>query len=245
METSIKQVDSLYTKPLSFKTAPTLPNSCDYALRRFKGLNLRLNNSSALKRKCFEFIQYIISKGEAKPVQDLNELGWYVPYNGGTCPLKPGKLRIVFDCSATFSDHPLNRLLLQGPDLNNSLTGLLCQFRKDKVAVTCDIKKMFHQFRVDQPNRKYHRFLWYKPNSSDIIDYKINFHLFGAVPYPSCANFGLKKLAEDNKNDFPQSTKFVQQSFYVDDGLISVPTAEDAVTVRLMPKTKKWWHRAT
>ncbi|XP_067945353.1 uncharacterized protein [Watersipora subatra] len=241
MQTSIKQVDSLYTMPLPFKTAPTLPNNRDYALRRFKGLDLRLNSNPALKSKYFEFIQDIISKGEAEPVQDLKEAGWYIPHHGVTHPLKPGKLRVVFDCSATFRGHSLNQLLLQGPDLNNSLTGLLCRFRKDKVAVTCDIKRMFHQFRVDQPDRKYLRFLWYKPNSADIMDYQMNVHPFGAVSSPSCAIFGLKKLAEDNKRDFPQAAKFVQKNFYVDDGLVSVLTAEDAVS--LMSETKEMMAR--
>ncbi|XP_067945177.1 uncharacterized protein [Watersipora subatra] len=70
----------------------------------------------------------------------------------------------------------------------------------------------------------------------DNIGYRINVHPFGAVSSPSCAIFGLKKLAKDNKRNFPQAAKFVQKNFYVDDDLVCVLTAEDAVS--LMSETK-------
>lgn len=86
-------------------------------------------------------------------------------------PQKLGKLRVVFDCSATYQGHSLNKQLLKGQDLNNNLAGLLCRFRNEKVAVTCDIQKMYHQFRVDEADKRYLCFLWYKENSKEITDY--------------------------------------------------------------------------
>ena len=241
METSIKQVNGLYTMPLPFNTPPTLPNNRDYALRKFKLLIVRLNNNPALKGKYIELMQNIILKWKTEPVQDLNEPGWYIPHHDVTHPLKPRKLWVVFDCSATFHGQSLNKLLLQNSDLNNNLTSLLCRFRKDKIAVTRDIKNMFHQFRVDQPDRKYICFLWYEHNSPDIMNYQMNFHPFGALSFPSCAIFGLKNLADDSKNDFPQTAKFVQQNFYVNDGLVKVSTAEDAVRLTSNAKEMMAW----
>ena len=53
---------------------------------------------------------------------------------------KPAQLQIVFDRSAVFNNQSLNKFLLQGPDMMNALIGVLSRFRKEKVAVTCDIK---------------------------------------------------------------------------------------------------------
>ena len=47
-------------------------------------------------------------------------------------------------------------------------------------------------------------------------------HLFGAVSSPGCANFGLKRAADDGEFEFGEAAaNFVRNNFYVDDGLIS------------------------
>ena len=42
----------------------------------------------------------------------------------------------------------LNNNLLHGPDLTNTLLGVLIRFRQDRVALHADIEAMFHQVRV-------------------------------------------------------------------------------------------------
>lgn len=41
-------------------------------------------------------------------------------------PQKPGKIRVVFDPAVETDGVSLNKLLLSGPDLMNSLLGVLC-----------------------------------------------------------------------------------------------------------------------
>ena len=54
-------------------------------------------------------------------------------------------------------------------------------------------------------------------------------HLFGATSSPGCANFALKRTADDFEELFgSESAKFVKEDFYVDDGLKSVPSAVQA-----------------
>ena len=62
--------------------------------------------------------------------EDSNRMGKinYVPHHGLYHPKKPGKIRVVFDCSAQYAGISLNQKLLQGPDLTNSLVGVLCRF---------------------------------------------------------------------------------------------------------------------
>lgn len=73
---------------------------------------------------------------------------WYVPHHGVYHPKKK-KLRVNSDCAASYQGVSLNRELLQGPDLTNSLLGVILRFRKEPVGFIADIKLMFYQVRVN------------------------------------------------------------------------------------------------
>ena len=73
---------------------------------------------------------------------------WYLPHHPVFHPQKPDKVRVVFDCSAKHHDTSLNDQLLQGPDLTNTLVGVLTRFREEPVALIADIEAMFYQVRV-------------------------------------------------------------------------------------------------
>ena len=175
----------------------------------------------------------IIYKGQAEKVLD-NELHldngrvWYIPHHGVYHPQKPDKIRVVFDASAEFSGESLNKHLLQGPDLTNNLTGVLCRFRKETFAFTCDVEGMFHQVYVHLDYRNFLRFLWWDHGTMENqpTEFRMKVHLFGAVSSPGCANFALKRTADDFEVVFAREpAEFVRDDFYVDDGLKSVPSA--------------------
>ena len=66
----------------------------------------------------------------------------------------------------------------------------------------------------------------------------MNVQLFGASSWPGCANFGLKQIAKDNADEFGKdASEFVLHDFYVDDGLESVTTEDEAVA--LITNTRK------
>ena len=54
-------------------------------------------------------------------------------------------------------------------------------------------------------------------------------HLFGATSSPGCAIYGLKYLANQEREMYPAGAQFISHDFYVDDGLVSVESAEQAV----------------
>ena len=63
-------------------------------------------------------------------------------------------------------------------------------------------------------------------------------HLFGAVSSPGCANYGLKQVASDNEEEYGSVVaNFLRRDFYVDDGLKSLPTVEDAI--EMLDKSKE------
>lgn len=73
---------------------------------------------------------------EIAPPLAENEECWYLPFFAVYHPQKPGQIRVVFDSSAQHQGISLNNVLLKGPDLNNSLLGVLLRFRKERVAIT-------------------------------------------------------------------------------------------------------------
>jgi len=95
----------------------------------------------------------------------------------------------------------------------------------------CDIQGMFHQVKVDVEHRNLLRFLWWdNPElKGDPVEFRMTVHLFGATSSPGCANFALKTTADRYEETCGSAAAdFVQRNFYVDDGLKSVPSVEQA-----------------
>ena len=140
----------------------------------------------------------------------------------------------MFDCAAKFHGTSLNEQLLSGPDLTNNLVGVLTRFREAPVALTADIEGMFNQVKVSSGHRRYIRFLWW-PNGDLSLPaqyYQMNVHLFGATSSPSCVNFCLRKMAEDNQEHILEViTRTAQRNFYVDDCLKATKTMTEALEV--------------
>jgi len=98
---------------------------------------------------------------------------------------------------------------------------------------------MFYQVEVAEDDRDYLRFLWWEngDTSRAPIEYRMTVHLFGAVSSPGCANFALKKTAEDNEDQFgTAAAQFVRQDFYIDDSLKSCQSVKEAKDLILSVK---------
>ena len=237
MRGAIHVNDGHYEMPLPMRD-PTmnLPNNREAAVKPLVHLGRKLQRNPALHRDYTSFMEGMIAKGHAEPIpeDDETEVGrvWYIPHHGVYHPKKPTKLRVVFDCSARYGSTSLNDQLLQGPDMTNKLVGVLLCFRKEPVALTCDVEAMFHQFYVNKEHRNLLRFLWWNNGKLDDTptEFRMTVHVFGAASSPACANFGLKKIAEHNAGEFgDEAAAFISDDFYVDDGLKSLPDAQSAI----------------
>ncbi len=224
-----------YEMPLPFKRRPHLLNNKQLSIVRLNHLKRKLLKDEKYKEHYVRFMEEVIERGDAEEVHDEGKDGekWYIPHHGVYHPKKPDKLRVVFDCSAKYQGTSLNDHLLQGPDLMNNLTGVLVRFRQHPVAFMCDVEKMFHQFHVEEADRNYLRFLWWKNGDLALQpqEYRMKVHPFGATSSPGCANYGLKHLAKENECMYPLGSKFITTNFYVDDGVTSVASTEEAIQV--------------
>ncbi|XP_020617949.1 uncharacterized protein LOC110055869 [Orbicella faveolata] len=111
--------------------------------------------------------------------------------------------------------------------------GVLCRFRQEAVALTCDVQGMFHQFFVNEADRDL-RFFWRSDGDlkNEAEEYRMKVHLFGAASSPGCENFAFKRAADDGEEEFgSEAADFMRRDLYVDDGLKSVKCVDTAVNL--------------
>lgn len=227
--------DNHWVAPLPFRNPrPLLPNNREQALRRLTVLKRTLDKKQDMREQFIEFMEKIFANDQAEIAPELEpgEEHWYLPIFGVYHPQKPGKIRAVFDSSAQFKGISLNDTLLRGPDLNNTLLGVLLRFRREQVAVTVDVEQMFYCFRVKESHRNYLRFLWFKDNELDkeITEFRMKVPVFGNSPSPAIAIYGLRQAAELGQEEHGSNAKqFIFRNFYVDDGLASVSSESEAI----------------
>ena len=241
MEQSVKLKEGHYEIALPWRnTPPNLPNNRPLAEHRLKLLRRRLLKNQELLSKYSSFMDDLLRNGHARKVprdrldHPVDGAVWYLPHHPVLNPNKPGKVRVVFDCAAKHQGTSLNDQLLQGPDLTNNLVGVLTRFRQEPVALMADVESMFHQVNVNPNDCDALRFLWWPNNdlNSEPEEYQMMVHLFGATSSPSCANFALRRTAEDNQLEFSkEAVNTVKDNFCVDDCLKSVSSENKAIVL--------------
>ncbi|XP_078665802.1 uncharacterized protein LOC144908142 [Branchiostoma floridae x Branchiostoma belcheri] len=191
--------------------------------------------NEGFKEDYTKFMETVIEKGYAErvPHEEMEDTNsgrvWYIPHHGVYHPQKK-KIRVVFDCAAPYAGRSLNKELLQGPDLTSALFGVLTRFREEPVALMADIEAMFSQVKVPVEDRDYLRFLWWPEGNTNepLREFRMKVHVFGATSSPSCANYALKRIAEDCKGQYNDEVlESLRKNFYVDDLLKSTSTVEE------------------
>lgn len=195
MEKEVKFVNGKYQLPLPLINQLPFPNNKCQALARLKWIKKKLESNSIFKEDYLTFMNNLTTQGFAEMVPEQEVEGepghvWYIPHHGVYHPRKPGKIRVVFDCTATYKGVSLNGRLMQGPDMTNLLVGILCRFRLEPVAFMADIESMFYQVKVPPNQRDYLRYLWWPDGdtSKDLVDHRMTVHIFGGNSSPSCSN---------------------------------------------------------
>ncbi|XP_067949849.1 uncharacterized protein [Watersipora subatra] len=232
LETGARKLENgSWCFPLPFKDETLLPNNRAQAEKRFEQLANELKGDATYKEEYDQFMREMIDNGHAElaPDEPVKGKTWYIPHFGVRHPRKD-KLRVVFDASAKYKGQSLNDQLHTGPDMMNSLVGILLRFRTKRIAISCDIEKMFYNFFVTTDHRDFLRFLWKDANDSmaNPQEYRMTRHLFGATSSPGVATFALRKIAKEYEEEMPIASHFILEDFYVDDGITSVDTVEEA-----------------
>lgn len=215
---------------------PDLPNNRPLVEHRLNSLRKRLLKDTELFSRCSSFMLDLLNKGYTKRVPENRYRNdskvWYLPHHSVVYLQKPDKVRVVFDCAATYRGMSLNSRVLQCLDLTNKFVDVLTRFCKEPVALMADIETIYHQLKVSPDNVDALRFLRhpYCNSTREPEEYHMTFQLFGGVWSAICTNYGLQKTAKDNSNDFdPLEVRTLDRNFHVDDCLKLVETQETAM----------------
>ena len=214
-----------------------LPNNYSSAVSQLKSLERRLEKNVNLKQRYKETIDVDVQKGfvrildEAELENTKSDLQWYVPHLPVLNPNKPDKVRRVCNAASKFGGVSLNDNLMAGPDLLQSLIGIIFRFREKEIALTADVEAMFLQVKVPPTDCRVLRFLWRENHTDPISVYEYGRHIFGAKSSPTCVNYALQQVGRDSRDDNGMVAKLINRNFYMDDFVKSVASGEEAVEV--------------
>lgn len=209
-----------------------MPASFEYARARLRGLLKKFQVNSEYADRYTKEINKLFSSGYARELND-NELSashvWYLSHFGVQSANKPDKLRLVFDGAGKVNGLCLNDFLLTGPDLYNSLLGIMIRFREQKFVIIGDIKEMFLQIRIRPDDQNVFRFLWQSSPEKPLKICAMQSLIFGATCSPFIAQYIKNKNALKFQDLYPEACDVIVNNFYMDDCLHSCATETSAI----------------
>ena len=119
-----------YHLPLPFRNKDkVMPENYELVRERTLHLLKKFRKDKVYAEEYTAFMEDILKKGYAEkvPTQQLHRKDgqvWSIPHRG-VYHKRKHKLRVLFDCTSSFKGTSLNKELLQGPDLTNTLIGVL------------------------------------------------------------------------------------------------------------------------
>ena len=170
-----------------------------------------MDSDPEFKKEYTQQVERLLDQGYAelcRGEESQSPVAWYLPHFGVRNPNKPNKLRLVFDAAAKSRGISLNDQLLEGPDLLQSLQGILFRFREGIVGVTADIREMFLQIKIREEDQPAQMFFW---RGEDRVGapqkYKMTSMIFGANSSPFIAHSIRNMNAEDHAEEYPRALK--------------------------------------
>lgn len=233
LDRGLKKLEVGYEAPVLWKPGqPNLPDNRIAAENRLKSLTSRFQKDADFEKEYRKAMQTNFEEGYAVRLnQDEVRTGpsYYLAHFGVSKP-NSSKVRIVFDAAAKFKGQCLNDCISSGPALQNSLASVLIRFREGEVAWSSDIKAMYSRVRLNDQDRRYHRFLWPEENGT-ISTCEMTRVTFGVTCSPFVAIKSTWRAAEDAGPEFQDAYDAIKNNLYVDDYLGSAPDTERGVAI--------------
>ena len=230
-----------------WKGKPDLVNNYAAAKARLDGLMRRLRKDPSVKAAYKSVISEFIDQSTVELVtwETLAQMMvssrvdiYFLPHRAVYDPGRVStKCRVVMDASAkTATGKSLNDCLLPGPPLQQQIAAVELRFRRRKVALIGDCKKMFLQVLVHPDDRPFLRFLWHDPDDVHAVPqvYQFRTLIFGAADSLFQAISCFQRLVADRRrrgNLSPLEERVCEtilRDTYVDDITTGGDSVDDA-----------------
>nr|XP_022908199.1 uncharacterized protein LOC111419605 [Onthophagus taurus] len=237
-ETYQRMTNGRFVVSLPFKSSkPSLGDSYQTALRRFKSLENRLLKNPSLHQDYVSFMSDYLLSGHMSLITtnpSLSSTSYYIPHHCVTrAEGASSKIRVVFDASAVTSNgESLNDNLLIGPKLQQNIVKVLLNFRYHEFAFTCDIQQMYRQILISENHRNYQKILWRFSPDDPIEEYMLNTVTYGVSSAPFLALRTIIELSRLYSHEFPVASKILQHDTYVDDIVTGASSLMEACTLQ-------------
>lgn len=198
---------------------PAVTGTYDLAFARLTQMERRFQKDEELKQKYMQFMREYEQLGHMVKVpadERQSESAVYVPHHSA----RTTKFRVVFDGSAKRKGGvSINDIQLNGEKVQPELTETFMRFRTHKIALVADITKMYRQIRMYDDQQDLQRILWREPGQKTIDEYRLATQTYGMKSAAFVCVRSLQHCANEFASEFPEVSKAVSKSFYVDDML--------------------------
>lgn len=207
-------------------------SSKNIALKRFMYLERRFAREPETKAVYVEKMRESIRMGHivlASERPKSDELVYYIPHH---CIEKDK--RIVYDASCkTDTGISLNDIQMLGAKLQNDLFETIMRFRRHRVAIYADIKKMFNQIKLSRDQWNLQRIFWRENSTEPLREYWLTVVTFGMTSSPFLAVRSVIQAAREAKERYPKAAEAIEKDFYMDDCVTGESSEERAIKLAM------------
>lgn len=219
------------------KEIPKIPDNFALVYSRQVAQEKKLAKQPEMLKAFNDNFKELIDAGYVRPATEKDMLSaWpnvnYIPMSLVVNQNKqPVKTRNVYDASAKFKGVSLNDQLLMGPNLLVNILKPLMKMRMNSIAITADVKQMFHRIRICERDQQCQRILWRETTDEPMKVFIQQVMLFGPKSSPFASQIVKNKTAERFASQFPSAAEALKEYVYMDDLLTSEPSIEEALNV--------------
>ncbi|XP_063372557.1 uncharacterized protein LOC134660706 [Cydia amplana] len=234
-ETTVRKQDGRYQVRLPMK--PNFENnlglSKQKAIAQFRNLEQKFEKQPKLASDYKTFMNEYAELQHMMPADGNKTLECYLGHHGiERVESSTTRYRVVFNASAkTSTGYSLNDLMYKGPNLQQDLQFLLLRWRQYRYAFTADIEKMYRQILIHEDDACLQRIIWRESTKQPLQTFELKTITYGMKAGPFLAMMTLKKLAEDERDNFPEASRILEQSFYMDELVHGVHSIEQGKNV--------------
>lgn len=207
-----------------------LGSTRDVARKRFLMLERRLQRNEELRTKYVDFMREYERLGHMQIATSdpmAGKIAYHIPHH---CVEK--KFRVVFDASCvSTSGQSFNDIQLVGEKLQFDLADIIVRFRRHKIAIGCDVKKMFRQVRINPDQWDCQRIFWRENPNEPLLEYWLTVVTYGMASSVHSSVRAMVQCARDGAGEFPEASQIVQKDFYIDDCLTGADDVDEAMAL--------------